>query len=124
MNKKLIDYLHHYIGCDVYDTFNDVIVQLTPKAYFGYIDGSVDTDLQIKLLLIPVSDVPMSIMHYHNSIVGDAEQIKYLISESVDIFGLIDKKMAFDKLLFKLKEKCKHDWDDTLLCNKCGESAF
>lgn len=107
--------LHHYIGCEVYDTFNDCKLILTPKAYAGYMEHwDKPEDGQIKLLLTDVNDITsedLTIIETINGFyaaksfkdrtIGDAKITSYLIKRGYDVFGLIEKGNAIDKTKVK-----------------------
>lgn len=83
--KQLFEVLHYYIGCLVYDSFNDVVVELTPMAYAGYMShkpAKTDEDLQIKPLLFPLSTMTREQMYamcklYSPEIWGDYRYNKW-----------------------------------------------
>ncbi len=52
--KEIKNYLHLYLGCECYDHFNDVTINLTPLAYAGW---DKREDEQIKLILRSLSDM-------------------------------------------------------------------
>lgn len=48
----------HYIGCEVFDSFNDEYLKLSARALQGYLDGlSEDEPMQIKPILRRLEDM-------------------------------------------------------------------
>jgi hypothetical protein len=117
--ETIKDYLHLYIGCKVYDTFNDVTIELTPMSYAGYTQPRwyKDEDSQIKPLLRPLSSmteeegIESETEWNKGRTLGDsvgqalnmanAFRIKYLLSKHFDLFDLIEKGLALDSTKIK-----------------------
>lgn len=118
MEKKLVDYLHLYMGCKCRDTFNDCDVVLTPKIYAGYMEQwNSPEDEQIRPYLRPLSDMTEdetqelgcfvstlspgyirdALIHktsYKLQIEESFELTAYLLSKGFDLFGLIESNLA------------------------------
>lgn len=114
--EMIKDYLHLYIGCKVYDTFNDVVLTLTPMAYVGYMEHW-QVESQIQPFLRPLSSVTeeegieAEAEWNRGRALGDsigqaisiayAFRTKYLLSKHFDLFGLIENGLALDATKFE-----------------------
>lgn len=129
MKKELKDYLHLYLGCEVfiesYSFMNGnkrekLIDKLTEVGINGRIDCEKYTppDGDVKLVLRPLSDMTEEEKDWldeHENFVNnykqnaeseliiewDAEKTSYLLSKHFDLFGLIEAGLAIDKTTIK-----------------------
>lgn len=126
--KDLREFLHFYIGCEIYDHFNDEILTLTPHAFAGYMEHwDKPEDGQIKPLLRPISsltidefrelvDIGSSESAFNNWMAkrmsdhltfltlaqyGGNEGLRKLCKWGIDIFWLIPDGIALDKTTWK-----------------------
>jgi len=107
-NYKLKDVIHHYIGCECFDEFNNCDIKLTLPSLYGYMkDLSPDEELQIKPKLRRLSDMTALELcafgaidkdsdDLKESIIIHSESTKWLIEQRFDLFGLIDSKQSYE----------------------------
>jgi hypothetical protein len=112
MKKQSIDYLHYYLGCEVFICYNlegdPVIEKLDARHLFDEHDAPVG----IQPILRPLSDMSdeeaeeyNSIMYtcfnavnkFHDQVLTEAACTQYLLSRGFDLFNLIHKGLAVDK---------------------------
>lgn len=117
MEKKIENYLHLYLGCEVIaDIYQGNIKALLNGVSFTH--DSVDVRIRtlncleylpaskIKLILRPLSDISEKEEDYVNQIncnklYGMTEITVYLLSCSFDLFDLIENNLAIDKTQIK-----------------------
>jgi hypothetical protein len=124
MEKKISDYLHLYLGCDLYTGTGKVKLvavqkEAIPCCEFRIIvlNGNVTHEAKnVKLLLRRLSSMSEKELQECGNMVYDfsddpelnnhkpqdfeicaPEQFHYLLSKGFDLFGLIDSGLAIDK---------------------------
>lgn len=124
MNKKLQDYLHLYLGCEMKHQSFQANVILKGVTITGFSVGFKDDDARFntlhencKLLLRPLSDMRAAeLLEVESMLPVDeaieeedvikmlgqsAECTRWLLAKSFDLFGLIESGLALDKTKHK-----------------------
>lgn len=119
--KRIENYLHYYLGCDVMVPDEKEACKLVAvNDQSGYIDSGCDYPLaEIKPLLRPLFEITEEeaamafksasprgkvegrqvIKYYSNVSFLEPPEFHYLLSRGFDLFGLIDAGLAIDKTL-------------------------
>lgn len=113
MEKKIEDYLHLHIGCEVLCSWDNKIRKLTFKSAESYIYTKVG---HVQLLLRPLSDIKeeeCNKLDWYYKWSTSGEKIKHkvenfrpeefieLLKMGFDLFGLIESGLAIDKTKLK-----------------------
>lgn len=120
MDKKIEDYLHLYLGCDVeynLSSMRYVLIGIESDAAYIFSESigmQIVSMFRIKPILRPLSDMTEEDYAYLNdgynnsdkhsrygSHYWEAEQTRYLLSKHFDLFGLVESGLAIDKTTFK-----------------------
>lgn len=125
--RKIEDYLHLYLGCDVYDSWNEKTGKLVEIKNTGKGVGVLHQTVwymkadEIKLLLRPLSDMTDDELQECGNMVYDfsdepelnnhrwqdfevllaPEQFHWLLNKHFDLFGLIESGLAIPKASLK-----------------------
>lgn len=106
MDKDIRDYLHLYIGSDVYDPERtDELGEPDPLFPFSWANSQYVRigiyEGRFKLALRPVSDMNQEELimwtFKSNSYQSYAARVKYCLDRHIDLFGLIEAGLAIDK---------------------------
>lgn len=116
MEKKIEDYLHLYLGCEIKIGDQIEILDAVGQSgefeslYKGHLRNFYHISVGVKPILRPLSDMTeeekfeiqqisgwVDYNHYINQGFCKPEVFKYLLSKSFDLFGLIESGLAIDK---------------------------
>lgn len=120
MEKKISDYLHLYLGCDImilcYKDYSGGTYKLTGKIFANIIDNYNPKEDLIKPILRPLSDMTEEEREELNDIeLGEsswptvaralAPCFAWMLSKGFDLFGLIESGLAIDKTTLHSKQE-------------------
>jgi len=99
MDKKIEDYLHLYLGCDVRHN-NGSIVKMNSIALNNMLNNKYEMQ-EYKPILRPLSDMTeeekIEVRKFDKVELPHFELTRYLLSKHFDLFGLIEAGLAIEK---------------------------